>query len=58
MAIKGVADGGFSDIALAHRGQIAVFLDVLLKDVDQLEIEGKGSGGSDGFGEVHRHDQR
>ena len=57
VAIEGVADGGFSDVVLAHRGQVAVFLDVLLEDVDQLEIEGEGPGGRDGLREIHRHDQ-
>ena len=38
--------------------QIPVFLDALLEDVHQLEIEGKGPSGSDRFRQVHVPDQR
>ena len=37
--------------------QVAVFLDVLFEDVDQLEVERKGAGGGDGLGQIHLPDQ-
>ena len=41
--------------------EVAVFLDVLLENVDQLEIEGEGAGCGDPIGQIHivnyRHDR-
>ena len=37
--------------------EIAVFLDALLEDVDQLEIQGESTGCCDGLGEIHAADQ-
>jgi hypothetical protein len=44
-------------LAAAHAGQIAVFLDPLLEDVHQLEIEREGPGRGDGLHQIHFTDQ-
>ena len=54
-------EGGRRLVVLTAAGtktvQITVFLDALLEDVDQLEIEGEGTSCRDGLGEIHAADQ-
>ena len=51
--IKGVPLGRVSTGIGSQAVEIAVFLDPLLKDVDELEIQRKGTGGRDGLRKVH-----
>ena len=53
---EGIVDAG-GGAGLETR-QVAVFLDVLLEDVDQLEIERKGTGRCDPIGQIHGVDHR
>ena len=52
---KGIAE--LFRVVGPQAGQIAVFLDVLLEDVDQLEIEGEGAGSGNRLREIHVSDQ-